>query len=216
MDIRSTWTDSSLKIKKPSICGTYNAIDGTNDVTDNHGHGTHIAGIISRNAGNSDYCLMVLKYYDPKVTNSDNLKASTKAFKYAISQNVDIINYSGGGTEYDETECKVIKQALDKGISVVAAAGNEGKGFDKQAYYPAMCDSRILVVENIGIDGKRMASSNYGPDTLKAVGELVMSLMPNNKYGLMTGTSQATAVITGKLVKFLDNNRKLGSNLVTK
>lgn len=76
-DINSTWDKSSLKIKKPIICGTYNTMDESTDVTDSHGHGTHIAGIISKYAQESDYCLIVLKYYDPKVKATDNLKAAS-------------------------------------------------------------------------------------------------------------------------------------------
>ncbi|MEZ4873045.1 MAG: S8 family serine peptidase [Bdellovibrionales bacterium] len=52
-----------------------------NDLTDNHGHGTHIAGIIGAVGGNNigigiapKVSLMILKYYDPKSTMNNNLK----------------------------------------------------------------------------------------------------------------------------------------------
>ncbi len=240
-----TGIDESL-LKGNSYCP-----EGHKDFTgvgmvDNHGHGTHISGIVDqyakdfifkpgKNFKDIDkleiaYCQIIIKYYDPKQSYGDNLKQTIKSFKWAIEQNVDIINYSGGGTEYSKEENEVIQEALNKGIKVVAAAGNERSNIDKHKYYPAMYDKRIYVVGNLVtnntelipkksvIEGKTTnllelkrdiaASSNYGESiNTWELGTSILSRLPRASYGYMTGTSQATAIKTGKLVREMLGNK---------
>ena len=208
-DMNSNWKailKAYPKYRKPRIC-KYGSKDYTGvGLVDNHGHGTHIAGLIAQYADDSNYCLVILKYFDPKVKN-DNLENTRLSFERAIKMKVDIINYSGGGEDYSEQECTLIKKALDQGIKVVAAAGNEGKNIDVTPYYPAMCDSRVIVVANYFDDKNRVSSSNYStglPGSKIMVHEMgwnVMSLAPNNQLVVMTGTSQATAIKTGKIIR---------------
>ena len=111
----------------------WNFVSNTNDLTDNHGHGTHIAGIIGAEADNGKgisgisphVSMMILKYFDPKVPNTDNLKNTIRAMQYATQMGAMIINYSGGGTDYSKEEYEAVKAAEKKGILFVAAAGNE-------------------------------------------------------------------------------------------
>lgn len=208
-DTHSMWKGegfAKMGLVAPKICpqGTFNTVDGSTDVKDNHGHGTHIAGLVAKGNASTDYCLVIIKYYDPKVIGADNMKASIKAYKKAIELKVDVINYSGGGTERSEEECNLMKQALDKGIKVFAAAGNERTDLDKtfsNGYYPAMCDKRITVVENVDKNGDPVPSSNYAKWAVKEQGTNVLSLLPNNQAGYMTGTSQATAIVTSKYLR---------------
>lgn len=165
-------------------------------LTDTHGHGTNIAGLINDNAGDSGYCLMILKYFANNTNNMDN---SLHALRYAILNRVNIINYSGGGPVKSDVECSLVVKFLDMGGILVAAAGNEGKDMKLQNYYPAMCDKRVIVVGNLNEDGSRAPSSNYGePVDVEVVGTNRKSL--NIK---LTGTSQSTAIVTGKIVKQL-------------
>ena len=84
----------------------WNFSGGNNDLTDTHGHGTHIAGIIGAKKINDklphgvaeNVSLMVLKYYDPKTGGEDNLQNSVQAILYAVRMKAQIINYSGGGS----------------------------------------------------------------------------------------------------------------------
>lgn len=186
----------------------WNFVSSNNKLTDNHGHGTHIAGIIGAEAGNGtgisgispEVSLMVLKYYDPKVPQTDNLKNTVAAIRYAVKMGAQIINYSGGGTEYSKEEFDVIAEAQKKGILFVAAAGNERSNSDKFHYYPADYElSNIISVTAVDPSVQVLASSNYGIKTvhLAAPGQNILSLLPNNSYGYMTGTSQATAFVTG-------------------
>lgn len=186
----------------------WNFVSNNNKLDDNHGHGTHIAGIIGAEAGNGkgisgiapEVSLMILKYYDPKVPGTDNLKNTVASIKYAVKMGANIINYSGGGTEFSQDEHDAIVEAEKKGILFVAAAGNERSNSDQHHYYPADYGLRnIISVTAIDPSTQVLASSNYGTETvdIAAPGQNILSSLPGNSYGYMTGTSQATAFVSG-------------------
>src|SRR6185312_5308824 len=78
----------------------WNFVSNNNDLTDNHGHGTHIAGIIGAEAGNGkgisgispEVSIMAVKYYDPKVPNADNLRNTVASIKYCVAMGATVIN----------------------------------------------------------------------------------------------------------------------------
>jgi subtilisin family serine protease len=188
----------------------WNFAGNNNDLTDNHGHGTHIAGIIGAIANNGKGIvgispkvrIMCLKYYDPK-TPSDHLRNTVAAIHYAIKMGAHIINYSGGGLEPSPEERAAIELAEKKGILFVAAAGNERSNSDVHKYYPADYGlSNIISVTAINPSSQILASSNYGTETvdIAAPGQNILSTLPGSNYGFMTGTSQATAFVTGAAV----------------
>lgn len=199
---------------------------------DNHGHGTNIAGLIQAYAGDGNYCMVILKYYDPKFPLSDNLAATVKAMEYAVNIKVDIINYSGGGTEFGQKEQENIKKFLDAGGKVIAAAGNESSDIDQEGkhFFPAMSDSRVIVVGNAIRPSERVFKKILGvevdPDTSEQkmkkaiyIDNIQAYPAPSSNYGFrvnrweygtyqvglygspLTGTSQAAAIATGKIVK---------------
>jgi subtilisin family serine protease len=168
--------------------------------TDRHGHGTHISGIIKSVFPDVD--ILTLKYYDAKASGQDNLSSTIKALRYAVDQNVDIINYSGGGPEPADDELKILKEAERKGILVVAAAGNEKSNIDhqKNAYYPASYGlSNIITVTAHDRKTQLLASANYGKIQVDifAPGDRIKSSLPYRRAGYLTGTSQSTAFVTG-------------------
>ncbi len=198
----------------------WNFVSNNSDLTDNHGHGTHIAGIIGAEAGNGkgiagiapQVSLMVLKYYDPKVQGTDNLKNTVNSIRYAIKMKANIINYSGGGTEFSQEEHDAIEEARKQGILVVAAAGNERSNSDNHKYFPADYGlSNIISVTAIDPSTEVLASSNYGTETvdIAAPGQNILSTLPGNSYGYMTGTSQATAFVTGAAVLVMAKKNNL-------
>ena len=172
--------------------GTVNPIP-----TDIHGHGTNIVGGIVKYAGKTDYCIVVLKFFSDKHRNGENMEASTKALRHAVNLKVDFINYSGGGPEYSSEEKKLVVQFLDSGGTLVSAAGNEYKNLDLpgNSFYPAMHDKRIVVVGNGENSQERRPSSNYG----SAVNRWEVGTVDMYGYSL-SGTSQSTAIATGKLI----------------
>jgi len=167
---------------------------------DAHGHGTHVAGIVKSIF--PEVKILALKYYNPKASGQANLEATIKALQYAVDNNVDIINYSGGGPEASVEELRVLKAAEKKGILIVAAAGNERSNIDEKrnAYYPASYGLSNIITVGAHDDGLNIIpSSNYGRKSvdIAAPGYRIRSTIPGNGAGYMTGTSQATAFVTG-------------------
>ncbi|MCO5141547.1 MAG: S8 family serine peptidase [Oligoflexia bacterium] len=213
---------------KDAICKNSNGEYGYDFVTskknpeDKHGHGTHVAGILGATAKAKagaigvapNICIMAVRYYSDTVSGAQNLANTVKAIHYAIDNGADIINYSGGGTEFSAAELKAIKRAEEKGILFVAAAGNEYENTDEpeHSYYPAAYGlSNIISVAATNSKNKLIASSNWGKKHVHvaAPGENIFSTFPKGRYGYLTGTSQATAFVTGIAALILSENPKL-------
>jgi thermitase len=171
-----------------------------NTPNDSHGHGTHVSGIVKSIF--PDVKILALKYYSVSASGIDNLNSTVEALKYAVDNNVDVINYSGGGPEAAVEELRVLKEAERKGIIVVAAAGNDESNIDekKKAYFPASYGLKnIITVTAHDEDLKILSSSNYGARSVDifAPGYRIKSSLQNGRAGYLTGTSQATAFVTG-------------------
>lgn len=211
-----------------NIVKSFDFVKNSEIKVDNHGHGTHVAGIIAgKNTGIANgISIMPLKYtinsesdklYANKMMKKLNINdedeyvvsLSIKALNYAIDNKVDIINYSGGGYSYSQEEFNALKRAEDKGILVIVAAGNgnydlQNKKFvnmniEDNRYYPCSYKlSNIICVGNSNQLNFKEESSNYGKDIVDifASGKQITSSLPNNKYGELTGTSQATPFVT--------------------
>lgn len=205
----------------------WNYVSNNNDLTDNHGHGTHIAGIIGAEAGNGrgisgvspQVSMMILKYFDPKVPATDNLRNTIQSIRYCIDKGAHIINYSGGGTEFSQDEFNAIAEAERKGILFVAAAGNERSNSDHHKYYPAdYALKNIISVTAIDPATQVLPSSNFGIETVHigAPGQNILSTLPKNSYGFMTGTSQATAFVSGAGALIMAHKQFYGAEEVKK
>lgn len=174
---------------------------------DKHGHGTHIAGIISSSAANgmgaTGVCpgvtIMPLKYYDNSAMAFNNLQNTVRAIEFAVKHGAQIINYSGGGAEQAPSERAAVELAQARGILFVAAAGNDGHDNEHAPYYPASYGlDNIISVASIGQDNKLLPSSNFGKTVhVAAPGLSIFSTLNGQAYGTMSGTSQATAFVTG-------------------
>lgn len=206
---------------KNSVFGWNFVVDQPNPV-DEHGHGTHIAGIIGAVADQihgvsgvaHHVTLMPIKYYSDANPGSVNLKNTVRAFNYAIDHGANIINYSGGGPEFSEDEYLALKRAEQHGILVVAAAGNEHQDTDmvENYYYPAAYHlSNIISVSATDIRNNLLASSNWGKTRVDvaAPGENIYSTLNNGRFGYMSGTSQATAFVSGIAALLLSKDPKL-------
>ncbi len=204
----------------------WNFVSGNHNLKDNHGHGTHIAGIVGAEGGNNygvtgvapKVSLMILKYFDPQSA-SNNLVNTIKAFDYAVKMNAHIINYSGGGLEFSKPEYASVKRAEQKGILFVAAAGNERTNSDFNKYYPADYDlDNIISVTALNPTLRVLSSSNYGVNTvdIAAPGENIYSTLPDSRFGPMTGTSQATAFVSGVAALLMSHNRDFDAKAVRK
>lgn len=185
----------------------WNFLRENGDIEDLHGHGTHVSGLIVSHGlepvkgetPDLQVKIMVLKNYHLKP--EQNLNATVEAIKYAVDNNVDIINFSGGGALPSRDEYAALLQAQKKNIWVVTAAGNEGHNSDVDGFYPASYGLKnIIAVGSTDSFGLRLPSSNYGSHVKFMIpGEQVFSALPQNHWGRLTGTSQAAARLTGYL-----------------
>ncbi len=214
--------DYKLNFKYDSEIFGWNFVTNTPNPMDSNGHGTHIAGIIGAisdaKAGIAgvaqNVSIMSVKYYSEYNSGSVNLTNTVKAIHYAIDHGAKIINYSGGGAEFSEEEYLAIKRAENYGILLIAAAGNKNENTDMtdNRYFPAAYNlSNIISVAAIDINGQLLKSSNWGKESVDVVapGENIYSTMPNNKFDYMTGTSQATAFVSGIAALLLSHDPKL-------
>jgi subtilisin family serine protease len=180
---------------------------------DEHGHGTHIAGVISgKNGIAPGVSLMILKYFDEMATGEQNLSYTVNAIYYAVHMGAKIINYSGGGILRSREEEDALKWAESHGVLVVAAAGNEGLNSDFFHFYPADYDlPNILSVGAIDRNAQILSLSNFGKSTvdISAPGKNIYSTLHGGIYGFMTGTSQATAFASGVSALLMSQNPEM-------
>lgn len=205
-----TGIDSKHPYLKNNIVAQYD-FSGDKNVAkgeDSHGHGTHVSGIVK-----SVYpavSIIAYKYYNPRHSGVESLDATLAALEKAIDMNVDIINYSGGGPESSVEELRILKKAEKKGILVVCAAGNESSNIDQHenAFYPASYGlSNIISVTAHNQDLQILGSSNYGKGSvdISAPGYRIRGPLPNDRSGYLTGTSQATAFVSGVAAMLMAN-----------
>ncbi|MGE3262826.1 MAG: S8 family peptidase [Bacteriovoracia bacterium] len=224
-----TGIDATHPDLKDNICrkpGTdeygFDFVTNKKNPEDKHGHGSHVAGIIGAtgrgNTGASgvapNICIMAVRYYSDTASGAQNLANTVKAINYAVDNGANIINYSGGGAEFSAAEMRAIQRAEAKGILFVAAAGNEYQNTDdaKNSYYPAAYGlTNIIAVAATNIRNQLLPSSNWGKKHVHvaAPGENVYSTLPKGRYGYLTGTSQATAYVSGLAALILSENPSL-------
>jgi subtilisin family serine protease len=146
---KNLWKDPN---SKENVYG-WNFVTDSANPNDDHGHGTHVAGIIGATVDTENgmsgvahhVSIMAVKYYSEANPGSVNLKNTVRAINYAVEHGARIINYSGGGPEFAEDEYLAIKKAEAKGVLFVSAAGNEHQNTDlsENYYYPTTIFSRL-------------------------------------------------------------------------
>lgn len=193
----------------------YDFQNDTADAYDEYMHGTHIAGIIGAVGNNGigvtgilwDVQLMGLRFTDE--SGIGNTAMAIEAIHYAVNNGARVINLSwtvtvssgSGGSQVLEN---VIKSYSDDGVIFLAAAGNgdfsyQGTNLDESPLYPASISSPNLIsVAASDINGDLADYSNYGTHSVHIVapGSAILSTLPGNQYGPMTGTSAATGLVS--------------------
>lgn len=167
-----------------------------NSCEDDFGHGTHVAGIVVDNTPDN----VKIKPY--KVLNQlgkGSISTIAIAVDMAVADNVDIINLSLVGEGESQTMTDSVNTAVEKGLNVVVAAGNDRKDLSKKYYSPACIESAITV-SAVTKDHQLASFSNYnGPIDIAAPGDDIVSSYLNNSYVSMDGTSMAAPQVAAGL-----------------
>ena len=143
----------------------WNFRDDSSDVMDYGGHDTHVAGVIAARwhsdrgiAGiNPMACIMALKVAD-LFGNTDSA-AISQAILYAVDHGARVINLSYGGDQLSQAERLAIDYAAERGVLVVAAAGNQAVDNTSRGLAGA---SGVLTVATTAVEGDRAGFSNWG------------------------------------------------------
>ena len=199
----------------------WNFLANNNDIADHLGHGTHVSGIIiakSRRGAKAPVEIMVLKFFDSGATGDKVMEATAQAVDYATKMGASIINYSAGGRTSSLREFQALVRARDAKVLVVTAAGNEHTDNDKIPFYPANYNlTNIISVAATDEQGVLLPSSNFGKISVqaRANGKDIWSALPGERIGKMTGTSQATAMITARILLERSQKRSWASVMPT-
>lgn len=185
---------------RPSGLEKYLCKDGHFDLTgeglvDVLDHGTNIAWIISKYIDPKKSCLLIIKVFRHYEANSV-FDIANGLNRVNTIDNVKFINISGGGESPCENEKDELQIAVDRGTTVCVAAGNKSMDLSKScAYYPACYDIKknYFVVASGDENGLHKFSNYGGPVNRIENGKSV-----DGGNIIMTGTSQATAICTGK------------------
>jgi subtilisin len=180
------------------------------------GHANHVSGIIAAEDNNTGIIGVSpdSRLYVGKVIGGVGGSLSTvcEGLSWAIENNVDVISMSFGSFQYFKELHDLIKEAYSKGIICVAACGNEG---NLGVNYPAMFPECISVgaIDNTGKICD-FSSKGYKVDVV-APGKDILSTYVNNSYAIISGTSQATPLVSGIIACYLSYLKAKGIKYTT-
>lgn len=170
---------------------------------DDHGHGTHVAGIAAAETNNGlgvagvswGARILPIKVLDAK---GDGYYSNVaRGVRYACNHGAKIINLSLGGANPSQTLHDALQAVTQKGCLVTAAAGN---GYGDGVDYPAKYAETIAVAATNQSD-QQASFSDYGSEVdVAAPGVSIYSSLwtaSSHTYGYKDGTSMSTAFVSG-------------------
>lgn len=202
----------------------YDFFNNDSDPIDDNGHGSHCSGIIGAKGNNGigitginwNTQIMAIKVFSNDGRGGP-LDKILQAIRYATKMGAKIINNSWGGNFYSKILEQEIREAGEKGVLFIAAAGNEKSNNDSIPVYPASYKlPNMISVAAVDNKGERATFSNYGRKTVHvaAPGESIYSVYPKKTeptegYEYLSGTSMATPHVTGIAALLLSNEPNL-------
>ena len=207
----------------------YDFFNRSSNLSDENGHGTHVAGIIAAQGNNNigvsgvswNTRIMPLRFLG--AGGSGTISDAIEAIHYAANMNAKIINASWSLSVKSRALADAIQMTESAGILFVAAAGNNGNNTDITPTYPAnyAFENIVSVAATTNIDS--LANfSNYGVNSVDigAPGVGIYSTIPvaggvccfgQSGYALLDGTSMAAPHVSGAAALLLANNPALSS-----
>ena len=189
-------------------------LSGKGNGGDTNGHGTHVAGIIAARHNHVGtlgiaYNVKIMSVKAAAHNGTLNQADIAKAVLYAYENGAEVINMSFGGSACSIAVQDALATAYTRCV-LVASAGNDGlpnepaPGWngDVLPNYPAAL-SYVLGVMSVDRYGRESSFSNWDANKyngieyeLYAPGESMISTLPNDRYGFLSGTSMAAPVVS--------------------
>ena len=202
--------DTGVDLRHPDLQGQLteakNFVDGTEYAAEMHG--TSVAGIIVAKADNGigivgiapGARLMPLRACWQKAQDAGSALCSSftlaKAIQYALTQHAQVLNLSLAGPR-DRLLERLIDKAIEQGSTVISALDPEAPAASFPATHP-----RVIAVASAG------ASTSFSGAIL-APGDRILTTTPNASWGFVTGSSFATAHVTGLTALLLELSPRL-------
>ncbi len=186
--------------------GGFNFVDKGSPGYDDQGHGTHVAGTIAQTTNNGKgtaglaYCSTLMPV---KVLNKFGWGTTAnvaEGIRFAADHGAQVINLSLGGPIKSDILEAAVKHAHDKGVVIVAAAGNSGRAVGYPAAYPD-----VIAVSATDSNDNIASFSSRGPEV--AIGAPGVSVTQQTIcnggkdkceiFGTFNGTSMASPHVAG-------------------
>lgn len=194
--------DSGVDADHPDLKGKilagYDFVNEDTDASDDHGHGTFIAGIIAANSNH----VGIKGLYDHaqifpiKAVDENGLgtyENVAKGILFAADNGAKVINLSLGSYSYSFMLLEAVDYALERGCIIVAAGGNDGL---EQVMYPAGYPD-VIGVSALGYNGEISQASNSGSHIdVSAPGVNLISTGLGESYVYATGTSASASMVS--------------------
>lgn len=192
----------------------WNFVANSGTMYDDDDHGTHVAGIIL-NVDQSIHVnpaalvqskvqIMPLKFLNGSGVGST--ADAVQAIYYAVNNGAHVLNNSWGGYSYSASLHEAVTYAYNKGVSFIAAAGNDGGNNDVRPLYPASLNVPNVVAVAATYDNFSLTSfSNFGFSSvlLGAWGSFINSTIPGGAFGNSSGTSMSAPFVAGTAIQMV-------------
>ncbi len=196
----------SFFIWAPRITRAECTISNPAPCNDDHGHGTHVAGTVAAQDNSVGVVGVApqVGLYVFKALASDGSGSYTAISEAIIkategpdgiagtADDADVISMSLGGPSGNSQLQNAVNFALNNGVVVVAATGNDGASSPS---YPAAYPG-VIKVGAVDSNDNIASWSNRG-ETILAPGVSVLSTLPGSQYDSWSGTSMATPHVAG-------------------
>jgi hypothetical protein len=210
--------DSEIDLEHPDLEGAIvERFDAVGRRDEPHSHGTAMAGAIVAHRKLMGIApgarILAVHAFSPE--SKEGPQATTRhilaGLEWAINKGARVINMSFAGP-YDPMLQLAMKKAHEKGIVLIAAAGNMGP--KSPPLYPA-ADPHVIAVTATDESDKLFAQANQGPHVaVAAPGVNILEPAPNATYQLTTGTSVAAAHVSGVAALLIERNPSLDPTAV--